>query len=596
MVHPHDMSEGRDFSEAERQAVYRAIHERRDVRSYRPDPVPAATLERILDAAHHAPSVGFMQPWSFVLIRDGALRSRIYTHFAEVNARAAEVFGDARRQTYQALKLQGILDAPLNVLVTCDPERAGTHVLGRFTMPETDVYSTCLAVQNLWLAARAEGVGVGWMSIMEPRVVAELLHMPDTIVPVAYLTIGYPVEFAEKPMLSQVGWQQRRPLSELVFEDRWGQTAAWFGAQSESGPKPAPKQGPDAPQHAIEPAPEVPMAALARNAALTKPAGSLGAVEALALRLCALQETVYPRCDHAHLTLFAGDHGVTAQRVSAYKPDTTLKLVYSYLAGAGVINALCRQQRVALHVIDVGIDHAFGDARGLMQRKVRRGTRDFSEQCAMTEEECAQALTVGREVVRGLTSLQVLLPGEVGIGNTTSAAALAAALLGLTAEQATGRGTGIDAHGLARKQRVIARALALHAGEPRTPDELLRRLGGYEIAAMVGAIEEAATRGALILLDGMITGVAALIAVRRTPAVASYLVAAHRSPEPAHAQVLEALTLRPLLELELRLGEGSGAALAMSLLRAGCAIMREVRTFEEANIERPEYSDPSDAR
>src|SRR3954470_19875789 len=164
-----------DFDEAERRAVYRVIAGRRDVRSYRPDPVPDDVLWRVLDAAHHAPSVGFMQPWSFILLRDTDLRQRIYDHFVAVNSRAADVFRDEEKRKYQALKLQGILDAPLNLLVTCDPERAGEHVLGRFTMPETDVYSTCLAVQNLWLAARAEGLGVGWMSIMEPRVVRELL-------------------------------------------------------------------------------------------------------------------------------------------------------------------------------------------------------------------------------------------------------------------------------------------------------------------------------------------------------------------------------------------------------------------------------------
>lgn len=575
------------FDERARRAVYRAIYERRDVRNYRPDPVPDPILTRILAAAHQAPSVGFMQPWHFLLIRDRSVREAVYAHFADVNARAAEVWQDDRRRAYQALKLQGILDAPLNVLVTCDPEAGGEHVLGRFTMPETDVYSTCLAVQNLWLAARAEGVGVGWMSIMEPRYVASLLGLPERVVPVAYLTLGYPIEFAEKPMLSQVGWQQRRSLVERVFEDHWGNPAALLmpGAEVARARAAAPLR------ETPTPAPEVPPSARLRNRALTKPEGSLGEVEALALRLAALQQTDYPRCDHVHLTLFAGDHGVTAERVSPYKPDTTLKLVYGYLAGAGVVNALARQHGVALHVVDVGVDHDFGDARGLIAKKVRRGTRNLTYEAAMTEDECAAARAAGRAVVEAIDELEVLLLGEVGIGNSTSSAALAAALLGLDAEASAGRGTGVGECGLARKRAVIARALALHAEPGVGPGELLRRLGGYEIAALVGAIQAAALRGALIVLDGTMTAVAALVAARELPAVTGYLVAAHQGPEPTHGALLEALGLAPLLSLGLRLGEGSGALLAVGLLRAGCAVMHEVRTYEEANIARPEADD-----
>ncbi|HEX5660318.1 MAG TPA: nicotinate-nucleotide--dimethylbenzimidazole phosphoribosyltransferase [Polyangiales bacterium] len=575
------MTSGADFTEQERHAVYRAIYERRDVRNYRPDELPEPVLTRILAAAHQAPSVGFMQPWNFLLLRDRGLRQRIYEHFAEVNTRAAEVWQDDRRRAYQALKLQGILDAPLNVLVTCDPERGGEHVLGRFTIRETDVYSTCLAVQNLWLAARAEGIGVGWMSLMENDAVARLLGLPAHVIPVAYLTIGYPIEFACKPMLSQVGWADRLPLAELLFEDHWGQRAPFRATEGTEQIALPPEAGP------ITEAPAPPLEAVERNRELTKPEGSLGQLELLALRLCALQQTSHPQADGAHLALFAGDHGVTEEGVSAFKADTTLKLVYGYLAGAGVVNAFARQNGVAVHVVDVGVDHDFGEARGLLQHKLRRGTRNFTREAAMTADECARAEQVGRDVVRDLPELRVLALGEVGIGNSTSAAALAAALLSLTADEATGRGTGLDDAGLASKREVVARALSLHAGT-RDPSELLRRLGGYEIAALVGAIEAAAERRALVVLDGLITSVAALIATRRTPALTSYLVASHGGVEPAHRAALMALELRPLLNLELRLGEGSGATLAVGLVRASCALMSEVRTYREANIERPE--------
>jgi nicotinate-nucleotide--dimethylbenzimidazole phosphoribosyltransferase len=573
-----------DFDEAERRAVYRVIAGRRDVRSYRPDPVPDDVLWRVLDAAHHAPSVGFMQPWSFILLRDTDLRQRIYDHFVAVNSRAAGVFRDEEKRKYQALKLQGILDAPLNLLVTCDPERAGEHVLGRFTMPETDVYSTCLAVQNLWLASRAEGLGVGWMSIMEPSVVRELLGMPERVVPVAYLTLGYPVVFSDQPMLSEVGWRKRLPLSELVFEDGWGKAAplATVDEHERQGSfefSPAAR----APQGAATPALAQ---AVERNRELIKPRGSLGRLEGLAMQLCAVQGTAYPRCAATHLVLFAGDHGVTDERVSAYKPDTTLKMVYSYLSEGAVVNAFARLYGVPVHVVDVGVDHEFGEPGRLIQKKVRRGTRNLMREAAMARSECEAAIVAGVEVVNSLGSLDVLAVGEMGIGNSTSAAALAASLLELTPEQVTGRGTGIDAERLAHKQSVISRALALHA--TTDPNEALARLGGFELAALVGAIEAGYARGALVLLDGVITAAAALVAARRNPRIVTHLVAAHESIEPAHPRILAELGLKPLLKLDMSLGEGSGAVLAVGLVRAACATMHEVRTYREANLEHPD--------
>lgn len=202
--------------------VYDAIYARRDVRQFRSDPVADEVLTRLLRAAHHAGSVGFMQPWNFVVIRSPTVRGRIHDVFAEANRRAAAQYNGERAALYDSLKLQGILDAPLNLAVTCDRERNGPHVLGRHTMRDTDVYSTCCAVQNLWLAARAEGIGVGWVSILDVDDVKAILDIPGDIVLVAYLCLGYPAEDRRRPMLEEVGWQRRLPLGELVFDDAWG--------------------------------------------------------------------------------------------------------------------------------------------------------------------------------------------------------------------------------------------------------------------------------------------------------------------------------------------------------------------------------------
>lgn len=210
------------FSEPERAGVYRAIHERRDVRAqFLPDPIPPGVLARLLEAAHHAPSVGFMQPWDFLVIDSREVRERVHQGFLRENARAAEHYDGEQGARYRRLKLEGILESPMNLCITCDRARGGEHVLGRNTMVDTDLYSTCLAVQNLWLAARAEGIGVGWVSILDQEELAEVLGLPDHVTPLAYLCLGYVDDFLEGPELARAGWRQRLPLSERVHGNGW---------------------------------------------------------------------------------------------------------------------------------------------------------------------------------------------------------------------------------------------------------------------------------------------------------------------------------------------------------------------------------------
>ena len=210
------------LSAPERAAVYRCIFTRRDMRSqFRPDPIPDEVLVRLLRAAHHAPSVGFMQPWDFILIRDPAVKRRIHAAFETANAEAAAMFEGERQVAYRALKLQGILDAPLGLCITCDRGRAGKLVLGRTHQREMDIYSAVCAVQNLWLAARAEGIGLGWVSILRYEDLRAALAIPETILPIAYLCLGYASEFLPAPELESAGWRKRLPLRDLVWFDRW---------------------------------------------------------------------------------------------------------------------------------------------------------------------------------------------------------------------------------------------------------------------------------------------------------------------------------------------------------------------------------------
>lgn len=216
-----------NFSDAERDGLYRAIYERRDVRSqFLPTPIPPEVLARLLKAAHHAPSVGFMQPWDFILIDDLAVKQQVKALFDAANNEAAALFAGDQGALYRRLKLEGILESPLNLCITCDRNRGGPHVLGRTTILEMDLFSACLAVQNLWLAARAEGVGVGWVSILDNSKLAALLGLPDHVYPLAYLCLGYVSEFLPEPELAAMGWRQRLRLTELVHSNGWRQPLA----------------------------------------------------------------------------------------------------------------------------------------------------------------------------------------------------------------------------------------------------------------------------------------------------------------------------------------------------------------------------------
>jgi 5,6-dimethylbenzimidazole synthase len=227
-----------NFSDAERAAVYRAIFERRDCRRFLPDPLPDDLVGRLLVAAHHAPSVGYSQPWNFVLVRSREVRLRVKAAFDEANAVGAGLYEPQRAEKYRSMKLEGILDSPLNLLVTCDRRSGAFAVLGRVVQPEMDLYSTVCAVQNLWLAARAEGVGVGWVSIIEPARLAAIFGLPEGVVPVAYLCVGRVPGFAPIPDLERAGWLERKALPRLVYEERWGERSPAFSPPEPGPPSP----------------------------------------------------------------------------------------------------------------------------------------------------------------------------------------------------------------------------------------------------------------------------------------------------------------------------------------------------------------------
>jgi nicotinate-nucleotide--dimethylbenzimidazole phosphoribosyltransferase len=329
------------------------------------------------------------------------------------------------------------------------------------------------------------------------------------------------------------------------------------------------------------------LAAQRRQASLTKPPGSLGALETIAMTLAALQRTERPQAARAPILLFAGDHGITAQRVSAYPSAVTVEMLRNFAGGGAAISVLARQLGVPLTVIDAGT-LAEAPVAGVVTDKPRPGTRDFSRERALTAEDVAFALGCGRRAVGGAArnGVDLVLLGDMGIGNTTSAAAMASAILGRPAHDLAGAGTGLDPDGVEHKANVIAASLALHglADRPVEPGDALAAVGGLEIAALTGAIIASGQAAVPVLVDGFVVSVAALAAVRVNPTVRRWLLFSHRSSERGHAIVLDALKAWPILDLGLRLGEGSGAAAALPLVRLACALHANMATFEEAAI------------
>jgi nicotinate-nucleotide--dimethylbenzimidazole phosphoribosyltransferase len=330
---------------------------------------------------------------------------------------------------------------------------------------------------------------------------------------------------------------------------------------------------------------------------LTKPPGSLGRLETLAIQLAGITGDPVASVDRRRIVVAAGDHGVTRRGVSAYPSDVTAQMVANFVDGGAAINVLGRAAGATVTVLDVGIAGAIPERRSggsgggrLVRARVRRGTGDITVAPAMTRPEALQAIDAGMGVVDELREgdgVDLLGVGEMGIGNTTPASAVVAALTRMPVASVTGRGTGVDDEGLRRKIDAIERALALHDPDPDDPIGVLAAVGGLEIAALVGVLVRAAAARVPVVLDGFITGAAALVAACLQPRIADRLIASHQSLEPGHAIVLERLGRRPLLDLELRLGEGTGAVLAMHLIVAACRLRDEMATFESAAVSGP---------
>ena len=553
--------------------MHRVVAERRDIRRFRPDAVPQEVLERVLEAAHRAPSVGLMQPWRLIVIREVATRVAIRRLAQRERLRQADRFDERARQ-FLDQKVEGVVEAPLGICVCCDHGEAAEEVLGRGTIPETDVYSTACAIENLWLTARAEGLGVGWVSFYRPEDLRALLGIPARVDPIAYLCVGWPDERPVRPGLEAAGWSARIPLEAVVMEERWA------GA--------APDRDPGAPPD--RPAGTPPDRAAAIDARdrldrLVKPAGSLGALEALVERWASIAGAPPPERPRAGVLVCAADHGHVHRGTSLFDAALSSQVAAAAARRETAVGVLADRDGHDLVVADVGL--AGPTPAGVRDAKVAEGSGDMTVGPALCQHELEAALAAGAGLAAELAEggVDCLVLGEIGIGNTATTAALVAALTNAAPTLTVGRGTGLDTAGVERKRSLVAAALECH-GAPLEAPAALRAVGGLELAALAGATAEATRRRLPVLLDGYATGAAALAAVGMDGAVGEGLLASHRSAEPGHALVLAELGLEPLLDLRLRLGEASGGLLALPIVAAAGALHRGMATFEESGVSR----------
>ncbi|ASY35868.1 nicotinate-nucleotide--dimethylbenzimidazole phosphoribosyltransferase [Streptomyces sp. CLI2509] len=568
------------YDEAEREAVLRVMRERRDIRNgFRSDPIPHEVLLRVLEAAHTAPSVGHSQPWDFVVIRSEETRRAMHELAEKQRDAYAASLPKGRAKQFRELKIEAILDTPVNIVVTADPTRGGRHTLGRHTQPQMAPYSSALAVENLWLAARAEGLGVGWVSFFDEREMVRALGLPEHLEVVAYLCVGYVDEFPDEPELMQAGWSKRRPLSWVVHEETYGRRVL-------PGAEPA-----DLLTETVRRIRPLDAKALGeaweRQKRMTKPPGALGMLEIISAQLSGLSRTSPPPIpEPAAVAIFAGDHGVHAQGVTAWPQEVTAQMVANFLGGGAVCNAFAKQVGAEVCVVDVGVAAELPPTPGLLPRKVRAGTADMTAGPALSREDVTAAIEVGIETARDLVAAgnKALLTGEMGIANTTASAALISVFTGTDPAEVTGRGTGINDEMHAHKIDVIRRALGLHRPDPADPVGVLAAVGGLEHAAMAGLLLGGASLRTPVILDGVSAGAAALVARAIAPEVLAACIAGHRSAEPGHVAALNSLGLRPLVDLDLRLGEGTGALLALPLVQSAARAMHEVATFDSAGV------------
>ena len=553
------------------------IKSRRDTRHFTTDEVPDDVIQKALHAGHYAPSVGLTDATKYYLIKAIEVKKAIKALFLDYDSKAANsTDNENQKQQYQALKLEAIEEAPLGLVICYDRSVLNNFTIGTVGSNESIKFSSVCAAQNIWLSLTEQGYSMGWISILNYYHFKQLLGLPENIEPLGYFCIGKPAtNYNNQPMLQQLNWKQKseKPIVEEITKCNESQSKN--------------KVVVDTIEKTILPGFEENLQYKIDNK--SKPTGSLGVLEILAKKIGTVFQTLEPKIIKPNIIVFAADHGIANHGLSAYPQDVTRQMVSNFLDGGAAINVFCKQNNIALTIIDAGVNYDFPLNRALINSKIAKGTQSFLQQPAMSKTELKLCFDKGSAVVNSIfdTGCNCIGFGEMGIGNTATASVLMSVITGFDIEDCVGSGTGINDEKLKFKKEILKLALENYTGS-NDLDSKLAYFGGFEIMQIVGGMLEAKKQNKLILVDGFICTVAFLIAFQKDSLLKENAIFCHTSAEKAHQKLLDYLQVRPVLSLDMRLGEGTGCAIAFPIIESAVAFLNEMASFESAGVSKSE--------
>lgn len=548
------------------------IKSRRDTRHFTNDPVPDAVIEKALQAGHWAPSVGLTEATSYYLIKSDEVKKAVKELFLEYDIKAAKSTDDElQKAQYQALKLEAIEEAPLGLVIAYDRSVLNHFTIGTVGSNEAIKFSAVCAAQNIWLSLTEQGYSMGWVSILNYYQFKKILGLPEHIEPLGYFCVGKPAtNYENQPMLQQLHWKHK---SEAPFVAEITQLC--------------PEEEKEIKEDIIHSAASD---VLLKNLQdkidqKTKPIGSLGVLEKIAKQIGVVFQTLEPNIKQPHIVVFAADHGIAQHGVSAYPQDVTRQMLTNFLEGGAAINVFCKQNGIALSVVDAGVNYDFPSNSKLISAKIDKGTHSFLSAPAMSKMQMELCFTKGAEIVTNIVKQgsNCIGFGEMGIGNTATASVLMSVLCNFSIEDCVGRGTGVSDEKLEFKIDILRKAIENYHGA-KDLDSYLAHFGGFEILQMAGGMLAAYEQNMIFLVDGFICSVAFLIAFKKNPAILKNAIFSHQSAEKAHKKLLDYLEVSAILQLDLRLGEGTGCALVFPIVQSAVAFLNEMASFESAGV------------
>ncbi|WP_091473181.1 nicotinate-nucleotide--dimethylbenzimidazole phosphoribosyltransferase [Flavobacterium swingsii] len=548
------------------------LKSRRDTRHFTDDEVPDSVIEKALQAGHWAPSVGLTDATKYYLIKSTEIKKAIKELFLDYDKKATnQTDNEQQKSQYQALKLEAIEEASLGLVICYDRSVLNNFTIGTVGSNEAIKFSAVCAAQNIWLSLTEQGYSMGWVSILNYYEFKKLLGLPENIEPLGYFCVGKPAtNYENQPMLQQLNWKQKleKPFVEEISKLHLNNevTPVELGGKMVTDFDLS-----EALQYKIN--------------NKTKPAGSLGMLEVLAKQIGMVFQTLEPKIIQPNMVIFAADHGIANHGVSAYPQDVTRQMVINFLEGGAAINVFCKQHNIQLSIVDSGVNYDFSTNTNLISAKIAKGTQSFLHGAAMSATELDLCFAKGSKIVKAIaeTGSNCIGFGEMGIGNTSTASVLMSVILGLPIEDCVGKGTGVDDEKLLFKNEILRKVIENYKGSDDL-DSKLAYFGGFEIFQMAGGMIEAYNNNMLILVDGFICSIAFLIAFKKNPGIIQNAIFCHQSAEQAHMKLLNYLNAKSILNLNLRLGEGTGCAVAFPIIQSAVAFLNEMASFESAGV------------